>query len=167
MKSKPPYILLFIVGVALLLISIFPNDRTIDIHLHDTVFIIAAQQIQIGLGTLRLFLWIVYSLLQKFFLFKILIWIHIVITVLFLIFLVIVPYTESSDSPRQYNDAHYFFVKFTTAFSFVWLVTQLLFIFNILAGLIIKIIKRWRDCDGAKDATRSNKADKNYKCQYN
>src|SRR5215204_5663828 len=126
MKFKPPYILLIIVGVVLLLMSFFPNDRTTDIHFHDTIFIIALTQIHRCLGFLLLFFWALYTFLYKNLFSKILVWIHIITTVIFFIFLVIIPYLESLDLPRERNDAFHFFLNRTVVgFSIVCAVTQL------------------------------------------
>jgi len=135
-KFTIPYILLLIFGVLLLLISIFPNDRTIDIHFHDTIYIIAMPQIQIGLGILLLFFWFIYSFLYKKLFSNFLVWIHIIITLLFFILLVIIPYVKSSEMLRQYNDAHYFLNRAVLGFSIVWAFTQLMFLINILGGIL-------------------------------
>jgi heme/copper-type cytochrome/quinol oxidase subunit 1 len=133
--SAKPHHLLGITGVLLILLSFFPNDRTIDIHVHDTVFIIAAPHIYGGLGILLLFFWFIYQIVYKILFSKILVWIHIISTILFFIFLVIISYAESSSMPRQYNYALYFLNRIAVGLSIVAVFAQLIFLFNILAGL--------------------------------
>jgi uncharacterized membrane protein len=103
---------------------------------------VAVTQVYQVLCILLLFFWGVYSLFYRSLFSKILTWIHIVVTVLFFIFLAIEPYTQSPELPRQYSDAHYFFNRFITVFSIVWMIMQLLFLFNILAGVLKRIAKR-------------------------
>ena len=136
MKFSKPYVLLLITAVVLLLLSIFPNDRTIDIHLHDTVFIIAGSHIYGALGILLLFFWFTYSFIYKILFSKILVWIHIISTILFFIFLVIIPFAESSNMPRNHHAFFYFLSRIATGFSIVAVFAQLVFLFNILAGLV-------------------------------
>jgi hypothetical protein len=140
MKFSNPDILLLITGTLLFLLSFFPNDRTIDIHLHDTVFIIAGSQIYGALGILLLFFWFIYRLIHKILFSKILVWIHIISTILFFIFLIIIPYTESSSMPRQYNhQAFFYFLNHIVAgLSIVAVFAQFLFLFNFIAGLVKK-----------------------------
>lgn len=127
----------------MLLLSVLPNDRTIDIHVHDTVLIIAGSHIFGSLGILLLFFGLIYSLVHKILFSKTLAWIHIIATILFFIFLIIISFVESSNVPRRYNYNPSFYLsnRITVGFSVVAILAQFIFLFNIFAGLIRKLFK--------------------------
>src|SRR5687768_6564218 len=134
MKFSKPYILLAFIGALLLLLSFFSNDRTIDIHVHDTVFIIPASHIFGSLGFLLLFFWLIYNLAYKIIFSKALAWIHIISTIVFFISLVLISFLES----------FYFLNQIALGLSIIAVLAQLLFLINIFTGLIKKLLVKPR-----------------------
>jgi hypothetical protein len=87
-KSRP-YNLFLLAGVFFLLSSLFTLNQkgTVDIHLHDTYFIIDRTFILWLMTFLAFFVWTLYRLTNSFLLSKALTWAHIIITLLTLLLL--------------------------------------------------------------------------------
>jgi hypothetical protein len=138
LASKPYN--LFLPGILIcLIISIFSGNDTSDFHIHDTVFIVARLHLFIALALLFFIFWIGYLLSNKILLSKALIWIHVVTTLTFFILFPIMAY----EYMPHYNPT--FFDRIKTILSGIlvisFLVSQLLFLFNLIGGAIKKIIR--------------------------
>src|SRR5215217_5080297 len=78
---KLPYVLFFVPGVLLAILSFF-YQTTIDFHVHDTYFVIAKAHFLIALSALFLFFWIAYAAANKIIYKRSLVWLHLAFTIL-------------------------------------------------------------------------------------
>ena len=147
MKQKP-YNLLLWTGLILVLTSFFilKQNNTVDIHLHDTYFVIAHTHIFWLLAFLALFVWTLYLLTNKIMFSKALVWTHIIITIMtILLFALSLFFGDSfiNPTPRRYYDYSSWnsfdnYTTFTKAFGvtiFVLLFGQFIFVIIFIVGL--------------------------------
>jgi heme/copper-type cytochrome/quinol oxidase subunit 1 len=80
---KRPYHLLLLTALTFGCLAAFTDPgQQLDIHLHDTYFIVAHNQILMLLALIALLLWTLYVLTNKFLYSRTLAWIHIVMSIL-------------------------------------------------------------------------------------
>ena len=79
--SFKPYDLLLFTAILLWIGSWLPSDRTLDIHLHDTYYVIAEKHLLWALSVVLLVLWVLYKLLAQVLYSKVLTWLHVLLTV--------------------------------------------------------------------------------------
>ena len=136
------YNYLLFISALLFLISFLTSDKTLDIHLHDTYFVIGYSHILVALSLLLFLQWLIYFLLRKFNLLQMLTWIHVIITILFILFLA---YTlTSNDRFVRFIDLSSFQragirLKLSESGNYVFLVflfAQIIWVVNIITGLI-------------------------------
>ena len=150
-KAKP-YNFLLITGLIFFISSFFfkGENNVIDIHLHDTYFIIAHTHIFWLIGLISIISWILYLITNRLMYSKKLIWIHTIITILTLtlIGLALCFIEYKKDTPRRYSDFSNFNFPFyeTTekAFGvilFILLCGQIFYIANFILGLIKSLRK--------------------------
>jgi len=154
MKQKPYHLL---VSTSLLLaLSTLPVSKhrnSIDIHLHDTYFIIAHAHILWVLAFFAFLVWAVYLVTNKFLLSKTLVWIHVLITTTSLLLLastVLFGNSFTNPSTKRYMDfsnwnALDYLSTFTKAVGIllsVLLIAQIIFIMNFVGGMIKKLRNR-------------------------
>jgi heme/copper-type cytochrome/quinol oxidase subunit 1 len=123
------------------------QDRTIDIHLHDTYYVIAQGHVFIFLAFIVWFLWFLYLLTRKVLYSKTLTWIHVVTTLLTLLFLLSL-LNFGGDifnlSSRRYLDASNWttFNRYEQGMRriaytlIVLLLGQIVFVVNLIVGII-------------------------------
>ncbi|MBN8858998.1 MAG: cbb3-type cytochrome c oxidase subunit I [Sphingobacteriales bacterium] len=146
--KQKPYHLLFLTGLIFILTSFFvlKQDRSVDIHLHDTYFVIVHTHILWLFAVLALFVWALYLLTGKILYSKALTWTHVIITILTLLLFAFTLFWGDSflnPAPRRYYDYSSWnsfdnYTIFTKAIGitiFVLLVGQLIFIINFMVGL--------------------------------
>jgi len=147
--KKKPYNLLLLIGLLLILTSLFLFDKynTVDIHLHDTYYIIAHTHIFWLLAGIALFSWTLYLLTFKMLYSNTLTWVHIIITGLTLILLSFSSFLNNgvlSSMPRGYykynawnslnrNDN---WTKAIVIAIILLLAGQIVFIINFLVGIL-------------------------------
>ncbi|HYE54987.1 MAG TPA: hypothetical protein VD996_09100 [Chitinophagaceae bacterium] len=87
-KTKPYHLLLF-AGIVFVLLSFFANNQnnTLDLHLHDTYYIIATMHVLWALAFLALLTWTLYTVTSGFLYSKVLTWAHVGLTLVTLLFL--------------------------------------------------------------------------------
>ena len=146
--NQKPYHLLLLTGLVFLLASFFitSQNNSVDIHLHDTYFVIGHTHILWLLAILAFFVWIIYLLTNKTLYSKALTWTHVIITILTLLLFVLTILLGDNfikPTPRKYYDYSNWnsldnYTAFTKAISitiFVLLLGQLTFVINFFVGL--------------------------------
>jgi cytochrome c oxidase subunit 1 len=154
MKQKP-YNLLLWTGLVFVLTSFFilRQNNSVDIHLHDTYFVIAHTHIFWLLAILALFVWTLYLLTNKILYSKALTWAHVIITILTLLLFALTLFFGDSfmnPTPRRYYDYTNWnsfdnYTTFTKAIGisiFVLLFGQFIFVINLILGLFKRLTNR-------------------------
>lgn len=144
-----PYNLLLLTGLLFVVSSfiLFDQSSTIDIHLHDTYFIVAHKQIFWLLAVLAFIIWIIYLSISSLLYSKTLMWIHIYITIISLIFIGLSLFFDESifnPTPRSYYDFSDWnssgvseaFSKISNVSIIVLLLVQIVFIVNFLLRML-------------------------------
>jgi heme/copper-type cytochrome/quinol oxidase subunit 1 len=147
MKQKP-YNLLLWTALFLVLTSFFilKQNNSVDIHLHDTYFVIAHTHVFWLLAIVALIVWILYLLTNKILYSKALTWTHIIITMLTLLLFALNLFFDNgfiNPVPRRYYDYSNWnsFNNYTTLTKaigisiFVLLLGQFIFVINFIMGL--------------------------------
>lgn len=147
MKQKP-YNLFLLTAFIFVLTSFFvlSQNNSVDIHLHDTYFVVAHTHVFWLLAILALFVWTLYLLTNKILYSKALTWTHVIITILtLLLFGLILSFGDSfmNPTPRRYYDYSNWnsfnnYTTFTKAIGItisVLLFGQFIFVINFVVGL--------------------------------
>ena len=151
-------ILLLLCGICFL-ISFFPQqEESLDIHLHDTYFIIAYRHIYWIYSFFIFFIWLMYFLLNRLLYSKVLTTIHILSIVLWFLTNLTLHFVKfgisetQAGAPKTYNDFSSFEsfnsmleiygsqTKYLILFSIFLFIAQIVFPINILLGLIARIV---------------------------
>lgn len=146
-KSRP-YNLLLLAGIVFMLSSLFTfkQNNTIDIHLHDTYYIIAHTHILWLLTFLVFFVWTLYSLTNRFLLSMALTWAHVIITLLTLFLLIgtlFFGYNFTDLTTRRYldysnwksYDAYAQYSKAIVIIVIALFLGQIIYVVNFIGGL--------------------------------
>ncbi len=142
--SSRPYNLLVIAAIALSIISFFISEDIIDVHLHDTYYVIPLKFIFWTIAAILLMSWIIYRLTDRILFSKLLSWMHVIFTIVSLTFIVF-PWWNRSPAPRRLYDfnsieAPLHAVDKTNAIitlcAAILLFAQVIFIINIVFGII-------------------------------
>ena len=153
MKQKP-YNLLLLTGLILVLTSFFlKQNNSVDIHLHDTYFVIGHTHVFWFLAITAIFVWTLYLLTNKILYSKALIWTHIIITILtLLLFALSLSFGDSfmnSTPRRNYNYSNWNsfdnYTAFTKAIGIsisILLFGQVIYVINLIGGLIKRLTNR-------------------------
>lgn len=139
--TKRPYHLLLLTAILLLIASFFVHNQTLDMHLHDTYFIISMSHLFWLIIILLLIFWILYLLTKHLLFSKVLIWVHVLLLILSSISLVVIlfysNYQGVAGSLRQYYD----FSNWEAMVQFDGLARGIMVIFlAIFLGVIIYVI---------------------------
>jgi heme/copper-type cytochrome/quinol oxidase subunit 1 len=108
--KERPYNLIIFTAFVVLAASFFAFNQTVDIHLHDTYFVITLTHLLWAISTLLLILWTLYILLHRLLFSRFLMWINIVLTIMGVLFLVLIffysnrYYEGLAGMPRRYYD---------------------------------------------------------------
>ena len=146
-QLSQPYHLLGLFGLLIFLLSLsFNNTSTLDFHIHDTVFIISIPQVLKTLTALLLFFWLIYTFTIQILFSKAVMWIHIISMLLFTFYVAALSSNIQNTGQTRYSNWASFerisdTNSITRIFILLFLVGQLLFLFNIVAGLIKRKIK--------------------------
>ena len=146
---QSPYNLFLLTAFVLIVVSfIIDPNKTVDIHLHDTYLVIAQTHFLWLFAFILWILWILYHITHKIFYSKRLTWMHIIITLLPMLFLLLLLDTSNNGRPRNYLDLS----SWTTYYSYQqqtmrWLTysvlvlisAQIIFIINLVLGIAKRI----------------------------
>jgi hypothetical protein len=143
------YVIPGILGLFLFIVSFFTNNQTVDIHIHDTYFVIAQSYFLAIVGLLLLFIWMLYAITKRILWKKSLSVIHIFLSLLFLLFLATlplwyhIPTIKASFDEAMWREFRNF-QKLNTLivlviFSFI--LVQLIYFVNLFTGCYINFIK--------------------------
>jgi heme/copper-type cytochrome/quinol oxidase subunit 1 len=150
--KQSPYHLLLLTGLVLVLISFFlDQSKTVDIHVHDTYYVIAQGHVFIFFAFIVLVLWFLYLLTKKFLYSKSLTWTHVIITLfplLFLLFLLNFGSDIINPRPRCYLDysnwnkfnAYNRDMRWISYITIALLLGQIIFIVNLIIGIVKRMI---------------------------
>ena len=146
------YDLFGLTALLLLLVSLpIPYTQTFDVHAFDTYYIISVRQIYQACIILTGFFWIVYRLTGGWLLSRILLWIHIIGTILPILFFAIIPISVDEIILPVRNDAaqetQWEYIKSLGVLYhaielilFFLLIFQAFFLINIIGGVLRKKI---------------------------
>jgi heme/copper-type cytochrome/quinol oxidase subunit 1 len=147
MSIYKPYHLLLLAALSLLISSFLSSKGTLDIHVHDTYFVIAHFEFNLALAILAFILWAIYMLTRNLPLSSLLTWIHVVLTLLALglfislplfgypeKYLDISPWGNFNELNRANEIVAVIIISFTLA--------QLILVVNIFRGLFRRLRKR-------------------------
>jgi len=146
MKLKS-YDLLFVTALILFLASFLLPEAPMDIHLHDTYYVITIQFIFWILSLISLLVWVIYKLTARFLFSNFLTWLHILVTLLSVIVFIALLFTASnlySPTPRKYYDYSNWdsmndlntYSRNLTILLFILVAAQVLYVINFLGGLV-------------------------------
>jgi heme/copper-type cytochrome/quinol oxidase subunit 1 len=151
LKQKPYHILLIIAAIITLLsIAVINPSAAIDIHTHDSYFIIAIQHIFWLVALVAICFWIMYFIFRKLIFSNNLTWIHVVVTSIALLILLLLVTGQIGNGFSGYCDInnfelnnilsqHYMLVLITG----ILLLAQLLFALNIFIGAFKFLSKKF------------------------
>lgn len=151
--GKHPYHLLPLAAIPFLVIFLTWNKATLDLHLHDTYFIIPARLLVLAPIAYLLIIWCIYLATRKFLFSRKLIWVHVIFAIVLLWFIFAFPYLIhtnllSGDRPRRYYDFNEWnYYPFRSAlpsylfriFFLLLLLGQLILPINLIMGLFKKL----------------------------
>lgn len=144
--------MLLLAAIPFVIIFITWNKATLDLHLHDTYFIIPARPLTLVPVFYLLVNWCIYLATNKFLFSRKLIWIHVVCVIVLPYFIYAFPYLIhtnllTGDRPRRYYDFkewnYYPFQSQATSLLFrcfflFLLMGQLTYLVNLIMGLFRK-----------------------------
>ncbi|MGJ7031162.1 hypothetical protein [Niabella hirudinis] len=149
MLKRMPYVLLLVTAIVLFIAGLFTSTKTtIDIHLHDTMLVVAQAHI-LGFAAFFLFLlWLIYMATHRILFSNKLTWFHILATLVLLVFVLWYGYRHLNGllvSPRRYTEEPASFFSDANAVLVcsiaALIVVQLAFIINLLTGWYRKPIR--------------------------
>lgn len=122
------------------------RNNSVDLHLHDTYFVIADTHVIWFLVILSFFIWTIYLATNKILYSKILTWTHVIITVLLEVLFASLLFIDNSyfiKTPtieytyEQWNslDMYSTLMKVTAFVIFILLFGQLIFVVNFIIGI--------------------------------
>ena len=154
MKLKQsPYNLLLYAGLVLISTSFFiDQNKTLDIHVHDTYFIIAQAQLYWLFAFIVWVLWFLHLITRKLLYSKFLIWAHLIITLFTVVYLGFLLYFAndlhkipvrpySNDSVWKAYDAYKRNKRLIEITTIALIFGQITFLCNLVAGLNNRITR--------------------------
>ena len=145
MSIYKPYHLLLLAGLSLLISALIPTDQTLDIHVHDTYFVIAHSSLYWVFAIFTYFLWGVYVLARNTLFSNWLTWFHVVITLLTVAFFICLPFFGNLPGYIDVSSWLSFnkFQRVLASIALLFIVAQLMLVMNIVGGLFIWLRNRW------------------------
>lgn len=139
--KKQPYNLLLLTAILILIASFFVHNQALDMHLHDTYFIISLSHLFWTIILFLLLFWILYLLTRHILFSKLLIWVHVLLLVLTSLSLMAILFYSIhqgiAGSPRRYYD----FSNWEATEQIPVLITGIVMLFiAVILGLFMYII---------------------------
>jgi len=139
-KEKPFLLLIFPIILFGVFYLIFSDNTSIDIQTHDVYFVIAQRDVFLGISLIFLAFLVLYFLLNRFLYSKKLIWLHLTLTTLPLVYIFHLQTAFNDIIPKRYY-SYYEVESINKIIMVSFLVTffaQILFLFNIIVGILKK-----------------------------
>lgn len=150
--KERPYNVLLLAAILILIASFFTSVQTIDIYIYDTIFVITIKHLFWIIITLLLMLWALYSLTKRFLFSKLLIWIHVMLSIIISLYLVSALFFAQNSNkglagiPRRYYDNEtWIMIKYYSNLTegvalalFILIAGVLIYIINLIVGLFKK-----------------------------
>ena len=136
---KLPSNMFLVSGFIIFAISLFVSNRTIDYYFSDTYSVVDYKWLLSGIALIFLLFWVIYKLTSPLLLSKVLTWMHVIITLCMIAFILLYPVItkvsgqsgfERMDNFKTMQDA-------SKAIPFL-ILTQFLFIINLVSGAVKK-----------------------------
>ncbi|MEO6001256.1 MAG: hypothetical protein ABIN89_30675 [Chitinophagaceae bacterium] len=142
---KYPEKLFFVIGIITLLLSFLVFNQTLDIHIHDTYFIIDHRTLYRSLAFLAFFYGLLYKWTKTILFSPFLTWAHFILTII-AVFLIIIESSRNVYTQRSYgNDMWQNTEQWRTSqmristITFTLIAVQLTYFTNLVGGLIKKL----------------------------
>jgi drug/metabolite transporter (DMT)-like permease len=142
--SQQPYRLFLFAGLFFLMASFLVSEKlTMDVHLHDTYFVLTYSVVFLCFAFLAIVIWAFYQLTNRLRYSKKLTWAHVMLTIAaVLMFIGVIFWSNDSTAPKQYFDISSFELFHWYRGSilcgaiavFIFVVGQLLWLVNIIRG---------------------------------
>ena len=134
--------MLLLTAIIMLIASAFSLNETMDIHLYDTYYVVSAAYAFWSIAVLLMILWLVYLFTNRFLFSRMLMWLHVVLTVVISVFLAIfiANFGKLAGMPRRYiDDGFNAFAQFQQSILvsvFLLVLGMALYVINLLIGLV-------------------------------
>jgi hypothetical protein len=151
--KERPYNLLLLTAILILIASFFTSGQILDIHLHDTMFVITIEYVFGAIIILLLLFWVFHLATKRLLFSKTLMWIHVIISAAASLFLVVFLYVEDRNKelagmPRRYLDSkdwqmtrqHDYLAEGMTIAVLLLIAGFLIYFINLIMGLVKKLI---------------------------
>jgi heme/copper-type cytochrome/quinol oxidase subunit 1 len=154
-RQKPYNLFLLAIGLVLI-VGLVTYKSTIDIHLHDTYYILPLTILTWIPTIILLLFWLLYSVTKTYLWSKMLIWTHVLLTIIISLVIVASPYLSGYSNaglpgaPRRYYDhgelnrLHVFnnLSDIVVLAALILIAGQVLYIINLIAGLFIHGVRQ-------------------------
>ena len=139
--KKRPHNFLLLTVILFLIASLFVSNQALDIHLHDTYFVLSLSHIVWPIISWLLTFWTLYLLTKHILFSKVLTWLHIILIVLASLFLLAILSFSNDQRITGTQGRYYDFSNWEAIVQSDGLAKAiLLMIFAIIPGLFIYII---------------------------
>jgi len=146
--TRQPYKLLLLTGILLIVFSFFNFKKTLDIHLHDTFFVIALNLVCWTLAASLFVFSLIYWLANHRLLSTFLTWTHVIFTLILTVFFVAAPYwlplveQSFSNDPVLAIRQRWQFDRSVQISVLMLLAGQITLFINLIGGLIKRYTQR-------------------------
>ena len=140
---KRPEILFLIASIGFVFQAFTGSDQTIDIHVHDTYYVIGKPFLYLAPAVLFFFFWLIYTISRRILLADWLTWMHVLLTFVFVPLLLF--YSPGfKPLPRRYIDIRSWqrYNIWVQLLSGAFILGQMAFLVNLIGGGLRAIFKR-------------------------